>query len=637
MTKPWGVLAFLALASGCRCGPGPISTVEAGFRVENARLDFGRVLEGTTATKSVTLVAETRSSVHVTLATDLPFSSPADIEVSGGSAIEVPLSFLAGNGPVSGELVLSAGGAELRVALSGLGVRPLVCGPSLACHRSDYSFDEDRCVEMVEADDTACEPGTPCLVKGRCRAGSCLGVARDCDDTNVCTVDACAPDAGCVHAPKACPTPTNPCMVPVCDPVTGCGEVAAQDFTPCGSVDCVNVHLCVSGACVVLPTPDGVECAPQVVCVPRSECHHQVCVPSDAGAWNVAWRTPLDYRVDTSAPALLRSQSNLFFTACGLPAAPDASVPDGGDCGLVSYTANGYERFSVRAEDGAARGLLSVSARGVALRSDGGVELRSRMTGGWLERLEGARSLALRSDGAFVGPRSLADGGVELVTWASDGGVSAVPSLLSAEAVVAEDERDRLWTWEADAGVLSWPAVDADGGDFVNSMALPSTGDTLAVSSGSAVLGGRLLVTLDADGGLALLRDLLEPDAGPLTALAAPQLLGLGTAVVFHRRCPTPLTSCALEEQATFVRAWDLQHGTMASEAQVLPGGVGEALLGVALVDAVPGAVATLVRGDVDAGLRPSLQIFARGSRVLTCPLPDEARDVRGRSSHPAS
>ncbi len=391
------------------------------------------------------------------------------------------------------------------------------------------------------------------------------------------------------------------------------------------------------GVCVSLPTPEGFECAPAVVCRPRSECHHQQCVAPDAGAWDLAWRLPLDYQVSGAHPALLATQGSLYLTACGLPGdadadagAPDASVAfDGGvACGLLSYTASGYERFATRSRDGQEGRLISASSAGVAVEVAGGVELRSRASGSRLAVLEGAHSLARQADGTFAGPRSVPDGGAELVFWSLDGGLQQEPLAWTAGALVATDEARRLWALDGDGGVLWWRERAADGGGLLTSVAVPTGLDSLAVSAGRALLGGHLLVVLATDGGLPLVQELLDVDAGPATPLPREQLLGLGMGVVFRRQCPGP-AACLPDEEVTVARVVDSAQGSLAWEQEVMPGGAGATLLDVALVDQLPGAIALVIRTAGDGGVRTSLQVFARGKQLLTCPLPDEAKNAR--------
>jgi hypothetical protein len=107
----------------------------------------------------------------------------------------------------------------------------------------------------------ACNDGDACTLSDRCNNGACEGpTARICDDSNVCTDDACNPASGCTFTPTvagtscddgntctlsdrcnngACEGPTaricndnSFCTQDSCDPVSGCV------YTPTPLVDC---------------------------------------------------------------------------------------------------------------------------------------------------------------------------------------------------------------------------------------------------------------------------------------------------------------------------------------------------------------------------------------------------------------
>ncbi len=80
----------------------------------------------------------------------------------------------------------------------------------------------------------------------------------DCQDTVECTVDSCAPGAGCVYVPQddLCDD-QDPCTDNICDPVTGCLFVPAADGTSCG--ESPN-DQCVAGECACVPDCAGRVC-----------------------------------------------------------------------------------------------------------------------------------------------------------------------------------------------------------------------------------------------------------------------------------------------------------------------------------------------------------------------------------------
>ncbi|GMU59920.1 MAG: hypothetical protein AMXMBFR34_16830 [Myxococcaceae bacterium] len=653
---------LLALALGllsCRgCGT-DVDPVDADFRVDPSTqsLEFGRVLEGQQVTKSVLIHAETRAALTVSASVGAPFSAPMAVEVPGGGSVEIPVTFTAGNGEVTGTLVLSAPSRTLEVALHGVGVRPPVCTPSAPCRESSYSLELDRCVETVSPDDTACDPGNICLEQGRCRSGTCLGVPRSCDDNNACTNDGCSMMSGCVNSPRTCPPPTEPCKVAACDPLSGCGSANAADGTQCGDVDCVSGHFCLNGGCLVLPTPDGFLCGVEVACIPEARCRNQVCVRPDAGAWLPRWSTRVPGQPSQERPTMLASAGNLFFNTCGVPrlavdggddggldagadAGADGGEVDGGEdagdpgvCALASWTSSGFDRFVAPYEEDGERRLLNVSPRGVLLARDGGLELRARLDGRLLEALEAA-----------VQPGAVAaseDGGLQL--WLDDGTVATwgdaglVPVVaLGGTGVLALDVRGTLYAWQADAGLLSVLGDDGDGGLQVTVVRVDAGLPSLVSARSGLVLGGRQELWWLSDGGADFVDLSWRSDAGVLL-YAEPRavLASTDSVVVFAWRCAQPLTSCMPVDRELWARVTDLRTGAERWEVKVLPAGIESRLEEAALVNFMPGSVAALVKADfssLDAGygLGAYLEVFTAGRRAILCPLPPESSDIRG-------
>ncbi len=624
-----GALLFLlaATAPACRCAPGPITTIDPGFRVsaDTQALDFGRVQEGQTAARVVSLSTESRAALHLSLHTEAPFSAPISLDLPGGGAADVPVTFLAGDGRADGTLVLSSNGVDVTVTLTGLGVRPKDCVPDLPCHDSTWSLEIDGCVDSLAPDETTCDPGSLCLERGRCRAGTCVGQARGCDDFDLCTADACAMSTGCVHVPVVCPRPANPCRIPTCQGLTGCGEMNAPDLTPCGAIDCVSANVCQHGTCTAIPTPDGFECAPQVLCLGSGTCQAHVCQRSDAGVWAPAWATELGVAVSPTAPTVLEFAGNLYFTACGLPGAPDASLPDPA-CGVISYTGSGFERFTQPFADGQPRGLVHVSPRGVLVRADGGLELYSRLTGDGLLSLPGGVSATTTVGAALVVLRDEADGGAELASLARDGGVEREP--WPAGQVLAMDEEDGLWSLGGNPATLRWRL--ADGGLGATTAWPGALTLELAVSGRAALAGGQVLVSLDDDGGVAVQAELSPQDAGPRAPLPRFQFLSRGTAVSLSSRCLTLNATCAAADWQPWTRAVDVASGQLLWEAPLLPQGADAVVTEAALLEATAGALVVVGQGAFDAGVRAVLEAVVQGAPPLVCPLPARELPLHG-------
>ncbi len=635
-------LAFALAAGSCTCR-NDIGGVTPGFRVagETQSLDFGRVLEKQSATLPLSLTAETRVAVTVSMTVAAPFEVQPTVDIEGGGQVNVPVVFHAGNGPAAAEIVLQANGKEVRVPVKGVGVRPPLCVPSGTCQVSRYVLEQDQCVESLKPDDTECEPTSVCLEKGRCRSGECLGISRSCDDADPCTKDACDLKSGCVNTQKACPPLSNPCHVPICDSKKGCLEVDAADLTPCGPVNCITVSLCVAGACKTSPTPEGVQCGPAVACLGEGFCHNQRCERADAGPWLPAWTASVSGSPVADKPSLLSGANGVFFEVCELPVDAgvgeddgglDASVVMRGGCGLSSYTRSGFERFTAPFDDGALRRLVHVSSAGVVFIADGGLEWRSLNTGALVNVLPtplavaSPRSVAALADGTVLVALPEDDGGARIIAW-SDAGVQLLAQPGFSVKIIAIDELDGLLGYDPATGTVLLQGdagvVRLDGGGAANS---------LLTANGVAMAGlSHLLRSLD-DGGVELISLEWSTDAGvPPVPDDRSALVGFGTGVVIYRRCVDPLMSCLDADKASYLRRFDAFTGAFRSEVQLLPGGVNATFEETVLLGGVTGSVATFVHGALDAGVtNAGLAILVEGQPLAFCPLPDRVVSVRG-------
>lgn len=162
-------------------------------------------------------------------------------------------------------------------------------GPCVADPCASRSYCEayaPNCLTLSTPGDGApCSDGDPCTTDDVCLGGDCAGAAVDCDDQNLCTLDSCGEDSGCVNTPLAdgdsCddgdPCSENdacaggvcsgaasscddgqPCTADSCDPSLGCVNAAAADGSPCTSPTCGSFGFCASGVCIasVGPLPD---------------------------------------------------------------------------------------------------------------------------------------------------------------------------------------------------------------------------------------------------------------------------------------------------------------------------------------------------------------------------------------------
>ena len=450
----WWLLLVLVLVGGCRCGDDPnVGGASASFRPQSEVVDFGRVLEGTQVRRSLTLVATGRAGVTVEAVTDAPFFVVvSQIVVSGSGTGTVDILFSAGNAPVDGELVLTAGRTTAKVRLTGVGVRPLACVPQGECRESRFDLDSGQCIESPLEDGASCIPGSRCQENGRCQAGVCVGQPRTCDDDNPCTVDSCSPTQGCVTANVACPVPSNPCKVGVCDRNEGCKEVDVADFSPCGAVSCKAAQVCFSGTCRSVTPPDGFVCAPATPCQDEGKCSAGECMRPDAGDLESVFSAELGGApvAEDGGPVLLVDDGTVYASVCG---------EDAG-CWLAAYTESGLLRYESPYADGGVRTLLAASDAGVVVLAPEALEAYAPRGVGELRwRTSLAFADAARDGGTPEGVPGTGAGRVALtqegnvltyVTWSEDAG--------------ADPQRSRLIMLSANEGMLLATGPEEDGG-----------------------------------------------------------------------------------------------------------------------------------------------------------------------------
>jgi len=114
---------------------------------------------------------------------------------------------------------------------------PAKCDPKLGC-------------KTVAADGAKCDDGDKCTGPDVCKGQDCVaGGPVVCDDSNMCTVDKCAPDKGCQHAPKSCDD-GNSCTFDKCDKLKGCVTIDVKNGADCndGCV-CLQNTKCYGGIC----------------------------------------------------------------------------------------------------------------------------------------------------------------------------------------------------------------------------------------------------------------------------------------------------------------------------------------------------------------------------------------------------
>lgn len=305
-------------------------------------LVFSPTYAGFSRQQAITVISKSRFPITLQTAVAAPFSAPQRLELPAGGAAELRLAFSPQSvGAHTGVLELSADGQLLRVALSGEALEVPTCMAPAACTAS--RFDPERgCVEEAANEGTSCSGGA-CLIDAQCRGGACVGTPRSCDDSDACTADACS-EEGCVHAAVACPEPADPCLAAACDPQTGCTAVPVTDGTACGENDCVSARVCMAGACVVRPAPEGSRCGSPALCRGVGRCQQGVCA-QPAGAPPPRWTYAVPAGSGATRLAVDPQGNSYVFVADTVRAQYDAGAPY--QLRLLSFDRDGRPRWSV--------------------------------------------------------------------------------------------------------------------------------------------------------------------------------------------------------------------------------------------------------------------------------------------------
>ncbi|GHG94284.1 hypothetical protein [Comamonas sp. JC664] len=642
------LLALVLAVVGCQPEGSGTGGTRQGFRPRESVVDFGRVLEGAQARRGVAVLATGRSGVTVVAAVDGPFAVVTpEVGVPGSGVADVEVVFTAGDGVAEGTLVLAGAGVTESVRLTGMGVRPSPC-PERPCSTFHFDVASGACVETPLEEGAACTAESRCEVNGRCKAGTCVGEPRTCDDNNPCTVDACSPTRGCVTTQVACPAPWNPCEVGVCDRDKGCTSVNVDDFVPCGPVSCQTARLCLLGTCREMAPPEGFVCAPATACQDEGRCRAGACERPEPVELEPAFRQVLEGAPvsEDGGPVVLVEGDGVFTSVCG---------GDAG-CQLVAYTGSGLLRYASAYPDGGARTLLAASDAGVVVRAADGLEGYAHRGSG--ERLWEATWGALGADagtwagGPGTGHVALTESGDVLayVSWGAavpDGGTAQMESARLVWLAGREDAgtvlgASQVEAWSGEARLV----LGADGTAYVYTVdgrlrrvetefsltplldgGVPDGGASLAIANGVLLAGGSAFVRTDA--GTPTTVD-WDTGTGTRVPLTAPALVSSGgtMAYLFARACArTDGLPCTAEEERVVLRAVESGTGHTAWEVDALPH------------ESLPGTVyeAALLQGDVvgvlaDAespdGHQSWLQFFSRGERVGMCPLPAQPRVV---------
>lgn len=160
---------------------------------------------------------------------------------------------------------------KLVVRLAAAGIAAPVIGSITAAHASaSLSGCLPPGMPGCFRDVDCCPPTDALCSVSVCFNGSCIPVARSCDDGNACTIDSCDSSFGCTHTPIDC-TGSDPCFVGTCNPVLGCVMTPVTCPSP---RECHVSNGCNPGVgCVESLAPDTTPCV-------GGQCFSGTCVPS---------------------------------------------------------------------------------------------------------------------------------------------------------------------------------------------------------------------------------------------------------------------------------------------------------------------------------------------------------------------
>ncbi len=343
-----GLLILAVLAASCR--DSSLLGAQGDLRVDPQHLDFPSAWEGHSATAAVTVTNAGRGGLEVALSVTPPFTVAPTLSLAGGADDLVTITLPASSaGDFTGVLSVSAGGKNIDVTLNAHVSAVPACEAS-ECHVSTFDPALGECVEAPGREDEPCGAHNVCIIGAVCRNGSCMGALLNCDDGDACTTDSCDRGTGCRHDTVTCVEPANPCLAALCDPSTGCGTTPVEDGVLCGANDCATAHVCIDGACVTRPSPEGSQCAPASGCIGTSSCVNSVCTPPAPSIQTPAWK----YGPIAEHDLVFRGHVDNDGNAYLVDTYPrlDTGEIDALETELVSFTPNGLQRFRVSLASG---------------------------------------------------------------------------------------------------------------------------------------------------------------------------------------------------------------------------------------------------------------------------------------------
>ena len=147
-----------------------------------------------------------------------------------------------------------------------VGGAPKACTSTDPCEVTKCDQATGKCTFSPKPAGAPCDDGDACTDKDACKSGLCFGVAAACDDANSCTTDSCVAATGCQFKTKvgACDdgdqcTQGDACSGGFCKGTLVDGSALCDDSNPCTVDACAHLvgcsHSPKSGAC-----DDGSQC-----------------------------------------------------------------------------------------------------------------------------------------------------------------------------------------------------------------------------------------------------------------------------------------------------------------------------------------------------------------------------------------
>ena len=161
-----------------------------------------------------------------------------------GTSVQFDISrFLAGRGNRAGSLVAMLGTG--RVFLDGFETCEGGCDDANAC-TADFCTSAGCIFDAEAANGRLCDDDDLCTVEDACTGGTCMsGTPLDCDDQNMCTLDSCNGEFGCISDEQGAEG------IP-CDDGDVCtvGEICTAGYCGIGTpLDCDDQNMCTLDSC----------------------------------------------------------------------------------------------------------------------------------------------------------------------------------------------------------------------------------------------------------------------------------------------------------------------------------------------------------------------------------------------------